>query len=412
MHPDVMRIIDRWVGVPLCFVLTVYDRLVRIFRKTPRPSGAIRRLLFIELAEVGAFAVAYPAVAYARRLFPEADIYFLTFSRGPEIIRLMGAVDQDKLIIIRPDGLLTFLSDTWRAVRRLRREGFDATINLEVYARFSTILGYLSGAGRRSGFYRFHEEGAYLGDLVTHKVIYNPHRHAGYAYVTLVQALAENAEIQPRAKINLDHVSLDLPKIKSTPEARQFIWQMIRDSYPTMDGQHRIVLLNPNASDMVATRRWPEECFLELARGLLQDSRNLIVFTGARDEKPRTEALTRALASERVINLAGRTTLAQLIDLYNLSHLLVTNDSGPAHFASLTDLPVLVLFGPETPTIFGPLSKKAEPIYLGLACSPCVSPHNQKKSPCQDNLCLKGIQPAEVLAKAMAILNGERPATD
>ncbi|MBF0528478.1 MAG: glycosyltransferase family 9 protein [Deltaproteobacteria bacterium] len=404
MHPDVMRKIDRWVGVPLCFVLTIYERLVRLFRKNSGADGPIKRLLFIELAEVGAFAVAYPAVAHARRLFPGADIFFLTFSRGPEIIRLMGAVDPENLIIIRTDNWLTFVWDTWRTIRRLRREKFDVTINLEVYARFSTILGYLSGAGRRAGFYRFHEEGAYLGDLVTHKVIYNPHRHAAYAYVTLVQAITENPDHQPQAKINLDQVSLELPKLKSTPEARQVIRKLIQEAYPALNDHHRIVLLNPNASDMVAARRWPEEYFLELGRGLLADSRTLIVFTGAKDERTKTETLTRLLGSDRVINLAGRTTLAQLIDLYNFSRLLVTNDSGPAHFASLTDLPVLVLFGPETPIIFGPLSNKAEPLYLGLACSPCVSPYNQKKSPCRDNLCLKGIHPRVVLAKARRIL--------
>lgn len=68
------------------------------------------------------------------------------------------------------------MGDTLAAIRRMRQLGVDATINLETFARFSTLLALFSGAGRRVGFHRFHDEGRYLGGLITHQVIYNPHR--------------------------------------------------------------------------------------------------------------------------------------------------------------------------------------------------------------------------------------------
>jgi ADP-heptose:LPS heptosyltransferase len=74
---------------------------------------------------------------------------------------------------------------------------------------------------------------------------------------------------------------------------------------------------------------------------------------------------------------------------------MLTNDSGPAHFASVTPLPVFVFFGPETPAIYGPLGNMT-PIYAGLACSPCVSAMNHRKSPCSDNVCLQIIPPEQV----------------
>src|SRR5262249_43816885 len=56
---------------------------------------------------------------------------------------------------------------------------------------------------------------------------------------------------------------------------------------------------------------------------------------------------------------------------------MITNDSGPAHFASITEMPTFVLFGPETPQFYGPLGQTT-PIYAGLACSPCVAATNHR----------------------------------
>jgi len=74
---------------------------------------------------------------------------------------------------------------------------------------------------------------------------------------------------------------------------------------------------------------------------------------------------------------------------------MVTNDSGPGHFAAVTDMPTFVIFGPETPALYGSLGKTT-PIFAGLACSPCVSASNHRKTACKDNVCLQVIQPLQV----------------
>ena len=404
MNADRMRKIDRFVGIPLCCLLTLARRVIRLFKSEVTPSTPPQNILFIEMAEIGAFVVAYPALAHARRKFPDAALYFLTFSRGPEIIRLMKGVPDDHIITIRPDNLITFVLDTFRTIRYLRQLNIDATVNLEVFARYSTIVAFLCGAARRAGFYRFHDEGGYVGDLVTHRVLYSPHIHASVSYLALVECLTETPGREPFTKKDLSRVDLDLPKIQTSPDNQENIRRKIKNLYPDFSDDHRLVLLNPNAGDMVAARRWPDEHFVALAEKLLQNPRILIVLTGAPEERPKTERLAARLDSDRVLNLAGRTSLAELIDLYNQAHLLVTNDSGPAHFASLTNVPVLVLFGPETPRIFGPLGKNVESVYLGFACSPCVSAYNQKNSPCHDNRCLQEIAPEYIYQRAQRYL--------
>ena len=74
---------------------------------------------------------------------------------------------------------------------------------------------------------------------------------------------------------------------------------------------------------------------------------------------------------------------------------MVTNDSGPGHFSAITTLKTFVIFGPETPALYGSLGNSTA-IYAGLACSPCVSASNHRKTPCLDNVCLKVLTPARV----------------
>ena len=97
-----------------------------------------------------------------------------------------------------------------------------------------------------------------------------------------------------------------------------------------------------------------------------------------------------------MVDLTGQTTMMELLHLFNLSQVLITNDSGPAHFACLTGIHVVVFFGPELPDRYRPLARSYDVVYTGFTCSPCVSPYNQRLTPCNDNLCLKTIDVREV----------------
>ena len=86
------------------------------------------------------------------------------------------------------------------------------------------------------------------------------------------------------------------------------------------------------------------------------------------------------------------------------SDILITNDSGPVHFASTTEIPILALFGPGSTVDFRPMSPNAKVISLELARSPCVSVLNQKKSSCDDNQCMKQISVQMVVKETQKIL--------
>lgn len=114
----------------------------------------------------------------------------------------------------------------------------------------------------------------------------------------------------------------------------------------------------------------------------------IVLITGGTSEYNGAEALKLMVGDKRCINFAGLSKLTELTSLYSISTLMVTNDSGPAHFAAVTDMPTIVIFGPETPKLYSSLGDTT-PIYVGLACSPCVSAANHRKTACNDNICLK-----------------------
>src|SRR5262249_15718581 len=147
----------------------------------------------------------------------------------------------------------------------------------------------------------------------------------------------------------------------------------------------RLVLLNPNASDLLPLRKWPAERYVQLARRLLADSPGLgVIFTGAPSEAEAVSSLAVQVKSDRCVSFAGKTSLRQLLVLFGVADVLVTNDSGPAHFAALAPIRVVTLFGPETPALYSARTARNVALWAGLICSPCVNAFNNRQSACQN----------------------------
>jgi ADP-heptose:LPS heptosyltransferase len=185
----------------------------------------------------------------------------------------------------------------------------------------------------------------------------------------------------------------------------------IMGAYPAYNGKrHRIVLFNANTSELLPEllpiRRWPKEHYVRLG-GMILDlyADVVILLTGGAGEHAWLEALASRVRSERCINFAGRTALTELPALYSLSAFMLSNDSGPPHFASVTGMPTFVFFGPETPNLYRPLGGTT-PFYAGMACSPCVSAANHRKTACNDNVCLQIISPEQVFGVLKPKLDG------
>jgi len=167
-----MRAVDYWIGIPLCFLCT---QLVRLLGK-PKGPDKPERLLFIELSEMGSTVIANPAIQKAKDELG-AEIFFLIFERNVDSLRLTDTVPEANIVTIRETSLGALAMDSLRFLRWVRKAKIDTVVDLELFSRYSGLLTGLTGAKRRVGFHRFHSEGLYRGEMLTHRVSYNGHIH-------------------------------------------------------------------------------------------------------------------------------------------------------------------------------------------------------------------------------------------
>jgi ADP-heptose:LPS heptosyltransferase len=252
---------------------------------------------------------------------------------------------------------------------------------MEFFARASAVLAFLTGAKRRVGLHRFKAEGPYRGDLLTHRVQWNPYYHTAAAYYVLVEALLDDRATRRCS-------SARRPRLDWAPPPLTF---SEAEQERARDDPHRSRRARDRRPDRPAQpQRQRHAPAAPLADGAVRRTRAKLLdsdptlhvgLTGAPSEKEAVDGIVRQLNSPRVFNLAGRTSLRELFALYDACDVLLTNDSGPGHFSSLTDIHTVVLFGPETPALYGPLGRNAHVLYASLACSPCVNALNHRLSP-------------------------------
>jgi ADP-heptose:LPS heptosyltransferase len=402
MKVDTMRWIDRWAGMPLCALATALLKMRSWLR--PIPARSTRRVLFIELSEMGSTILADPAMRKARARL-NAELYFVIFAQNAGALDMTHTISSANVFTIRNTSLWHLAIDTLAFLSWTRRNEIDTVVDLELFSRFTALLAGLSGANRCVGFYRFHNEGLYRGEMLTHRVAYNPHIHIAKNFIALIEALLSETSTIPYAKILIGDEELTIALPPPSSSAREVMLSRIKALAPNFDSaRFRVVLINPNASELLPQRRWMPERFAELIQHILAAYDDvLILITGASSERIEAENLASQCKSDRCISFAGHSALADLPVLYSLAALMVTNDSGPAHFAAASGLPTIVLFGPETPNLYRPLGNSTA-IYAGLACSPCVSASNHRKSACNDNVCMRAISVKRVFAAVADVL--------
>jgi ADP-heptose:LPS heptosyltransferase len=396
-----MRALDLWMGVPISIVLTGIRKLSDLVRRTPEKAPA--RIVIIKLVEQGATVIAAPAIKRAIAMVGRENVFFAVFVENRPILDLLNLIPDENVIAIRNNGLFTVAGDTLRAIFRLRREKVDTAVDFEFFSRFSGALTYLSGAQRRIGFHSYAGEAGYRGDLMTHRVAYNIRLHASATYRMLIDAISVDGNQLPTLgfkPVNNEPAPVFVPDAKDLARVRTLLTERFGGEQPS-----RLILLNANAGDLLPIRRWPDERYASLAHRLIEhDPKVRIALTGSKSEMPGARALVAAIASDRCVSLAGDTSLTELFALYNLSEVMVTNDSGPAHYATLTDIDVVTLFGPESPDVFGAQSDRSHLIWAGLACSPCVNAFNQRVTTCTNNLCMQSISVDAVFEKVCSVL--------
>ncbi len=399
------RRIDRILGTLICRGLSLLP--------TPGPgsratdSGQVRRILVVLLSEMGSLTLAGPLVQRLREKFPGAAVEVLTFARNREIIELIGLVPAGHIHTIRDESLARFAADSLVFAVQSRRQRPDVVVDCELFSRISSIYSFFSGAPVRAGFYRYTQEGLYRGEFINRPVSYNPYLHIARQFLNLAEAV--DADEQPNTKRLTGSEDLVMPAVKIAAPEKEKMAGRIASAFPVLDiGRRPLVILHPGGG-LLPIRAWPVDYYARVARTLTESGCSVAV-TGTPDDRPLADMIVKGCDGKHCADLTGFTrSVSELLAVFGCSRLLITNDGGPGHFAGLVSLPSIILYGPETPVLYGALNKQAVNLYAGCACSPCLTAYNHRNSPCDgNNFCLRAIAPETVLSTARSLLGRDK----
>lgn len=404
MKLQTQRFIDRWIGQLLCSIVSAWVRLTAWFSAPAALPAAPRNILVILLSEMGSIVLAGPMFAQLRRQYPGAAIHILQLKKNQEVSKLLQLTAVENMHSLDDSSGGVLIRDILKVSLLMRRLRLDAVVDCELFSRVSALLSFSTGAPVRVGFTPHTQEGLYRGSFINHAIPYNPYQHITKQFLSLVDAL-QSAGCTPKNKaapIRALPVDTELSVHFDAQELAAYRTKVHAD-HP--QAAARTLVLLYAGGGILPERAWPAEHYARVAQGLCHAG-YAVGLIGLKDDAALAQSLIAKVRHDACLNLTGYTrSIRELLMLFHASDLLITNDGGPGHFATLTPIQTMVFFGPETGRLYGPLGNRNKVLESGIACSPCLSAYNHRLTFCDgDNQCLKRIAPDPVLADALAFL--------
>jgi ADP-heptose:LPS heptosyltransferase len=381
-----MRFIDQHLGAWLCRALALFlwicgKRIHRVDHPVPPAPDSVREILVLKFLGLGSILQATPLLQALRCRYPQARLTLLTFRANRPLADL--GIGIDRVLTVDTSSLRRFLTSNLSTVARLWQTRFDLVINLEFFATYAALMTALTRkrfAMAFGGFANYRDH--FFNDFVS----YDSAQHVQQKFLNFARRLGYQGPRPPLARLRVSQPASIVAEI----EMREGV---------TVQGNDYCILVNINSGDMAPRRRWPSAYFrIVVEQLLLQPGVRCVLIGGPQDRQSVAGFQSSLSEPDRVVNLAGRTSLRELVALMQLADLYLGNDSGPLHLAVCAGLPVLALFGPESPEVYGPPSSRHNTVlYRAEPCGPCLNVYTDKRSRCHDNVCLKRIQPAELL---------------
>lgn len=366
---DLLKSVDAIVGRPAA-------RLLRGATRDLPPSP--RDVLVIRLWGLGNLVLLAPLL----RNQGGRRVRLLTLTRNAAFARRhLPGVELLGLPLPTSPG---FPAAAWAIARRLRRERPDVIVDAETFLRLPALLARCAGGAPVVGL---DTPGQGRRALLDRPVAYDPTRHVALTYASLFAAAHLPASL---------HGSPLRTDLADPADARR----VAQGLGLRLDGP--LVLLHPGSGDHFPGRRWPASRFGALAAALGRDGL-LVGVTGSHSERDLAKQVVAASGSTAV-SLAGRVAGDGLADLVALASLVVSNDTGPLHLADALGVPVVGLFGPNTPHRYGPRRPGSVALFADLPCSPCLDDRLAKRSACRSPACMDALSVAAVLAACRHLL--------
>lgn len=362
----------RIFGIPFCLL--------------SRPASLVtpHSILIIKPCCIGDVLLATPVVAILRRAFPEAR---LDFAVGPwswamveNNPHLDSIVDCGQV----GSGVSYFWREYLDLARRIRKGGYDACFVLD-RSPLITLLPILAGIPQRVGL-----DSHGRGFSLTVRVPVAGVKHEAELYLDTLRAVG---------------IEINRPRLEFYPTEgdRRYARGLLEEQ--TRNNEQAVVVVHPsggvNPGMSISAKRWPPERFSRLADHLIEEGFQVFLVGGLGDE-PIAEAVKGAMRSQ-VLDLTGKLSWGQLGALLEEADLFIGHDTGAMHLAVAVGTPVVAIFGPSDPRMYGPYEKGVA-LWHDVGCNPCFA-HGRWKSSCRHFRCIKAVTVEEVLETALALLD-------
>ena len=337
--------------------------------------GPIRRILILQLQQLGDSMVFTPTLRAIRQQYPEARIDVICSPVSYELYKKSHDVDRVRLAnwVQHPTKHLRLAANQIRALRRERYDVVVVDVN-HISARY-IVTAFLSGARNRLGF-----DVANRGFLLTKPL----QRPANRDFVTCNLLLA--------AAFGVDAASRRLVAPFDAEDEAHVDRLLSR-----LPRAQRLIAIHPTSNWQSKT--WFSDRWVNIVHALANEHHATIVFVGTRGERENIDQILARL-DVPAFSLAGETTLGQLAALLKRCDLFIGTDSGPRHVAAGTGCHRVILMSAQDRAERWQFADEHEVVLrTDPPCSPCLLSY------CSHRQCMVGITEAMVLAAARAMLS-------
>ena len=337
------------------------------------------KILILKPSSLGDVVQALPVLRLLKQHYPDSEIYWWIETGNAPLLEgdpdLAGIFRFDRRRWITPRDWLTH----WDSVRRMRQMQFDLVIDLQALAR-SGAVGWLANGKCFAGLHDARELAHGYYDVGVPRP--TPDTHAVDWYLAVLRALGVPV-----------HFNFEwLPRRGEIARDVEALW--------SFNGRPTVALL-PGAR--WENKRWPAAHFQALITDLhARHGEVRFAILGAKSDGGLAEKISSA-APDACIDLTGRTSLPQMVELLRQCRVVVTNDTGPMHVAAALGKPVVGMFGPTNPARTGPYGQMDRTVRRrDLPCVPCMKDSCAYREPLA---CLSGISPRQVAEEVLVRLN-------
>ncbi len=335
-----------------------------------------KKILIVQTAFIGDVILATPLAEAVQQVFPGSQIDFMAIPAAANLLEKNKFIN--RIVIFDKRGGQRGPLALWKLAKSLEQEQYDMALVPHRSLR-SALLVRLAKIPQRLGFDR--SAGKWF---FTQRVPYRQ-KHEVERNLDLLRVL-DNDVATPSPKIFWDKSDERIvePFLHHSQAAK---WRCA---------------LAPGS--VWATKRWPAERFIELAKKLIAETGAFVYLICGGSDRELCAAIAEAIGGN-CTDAAGKLSLRQSAALLDRCQILVSNDSAPAHLGVVTRCKVITIFGPTVPAFgFAPFGEGHFVIEKNLLCRPCSS-HGGQRCPIGTHACMLEISAEEVFQRVLALRN-------